>query len=97
MGMHYRAYECLRYGYPYDVDLKLCIEIRTQHNNFILIYGLWHGSFRFFFSAGHLRSGYAIWRTRTTVNLCYEVFGLYVYTCLLLIRETFLSQFLAAG
>ena len=52
VGMHYRAYECLRYGYPYDVDLKLCIEIRTQHNNFILIYGLWHGSFRFFFLRG---------------------------------------------
>ena len=96
VGMHYRAYECLRYGYPYDVDLKLCIEIRTLHNYFIWLYGLPHVGF-IFFPQGILRSGYAIRRKRTTVNLCYEVIGLYVYICLLLIRETFLSQFLAAG
>ena len=50
--MHYRAYESLRYGYPYDVDLKLCFDIRTLHNYFIWLYGLPHVGF-VFFSAGH--------------------------------------------
>ena len=47
--MHYRAYESLRYGYPYVVDLKLCFDIRTLHNYFIWLYGLPHVGFVFFF------------------------------------------------